>query len=149
MSSKKNNKVTEKLSILLADSYMLMLKTQNFHWNVTGVHFGALHTLFEDQYNEMFKAVDEIAERIRALGEKTPGSFAAFSKLSSIKEETGNPSAEQMIKKLLADHQTLAESCEAVINEADDVDDEGSEDLAVNRLRFHQKTAWMLKAHIS
>lgn len=147
--SKKNNKVTEKLGILLADSYMLMLKTQNFHWNVTGIHFSSLHKLFEEQYNELFAAIDDVAERIRALGDKAPGSFAAFSALSSIKEEKGNPSAEQMLKKLVADHQTLAETCESVINEADDVDDEGTEDMAIARLRFHQKAIWMLKAHLS
>lgn len=148
MSSKKNNKVTDKLAALLADTYILALKTQNYHWNVTGPQFASLHKLFEDQYGDLSAAVDDIAERIRALGEKAPGSFAAFAKLSSLKEEGGNPTAEQMIKKLLADHQTLAESCEAVINEADDVDDEGSEDLAIGRLRVHQKAAWMLKAHL-
>lgn len=149
MSSRKNNKVTEKLAVLLADTYMLTLKTQNYHWNVTGPNFASLHKLFEEQYNDLAEANDVIAERIRALGERTPGSFAAFSKLTSIKEETGNPSAEQMIKKLAADHQALVESCESVINEADDVDDEGSEDLAINRLRFHQKAIWMLKAHVA
>lgn len=149
MSSRKNNKVTDKLAVLLADTYMLTLKTQNYHWNVTGPNFSALHQLFEEQYNDMWAASDVIAERIRALGEKTPGSFAAFAKLTSIKEESGNPSAEQMLKKLAADHQALAESCESVMNEADDVDDEGTEDLAVERLRFHQKAVWMLKAHLA
>jgi starvation-inducible DNA-binding protein len=148
MASRKNNKVVEKLSVLLADTYVLTLKTQNYHWNVTGPNFIGLHKLLEEHYNDLFEANDVIAERIRALGEKAPGSFAVFSKLSSVKEETGNPSSDKILKNLAADHQTLAESCEAVINEADEVDDEVSEDLAINRLKFHQKAAWMLKAHL-
>jgi starvation-inducible DNA-binding protein len=148
MSGKKNHNVGGTLAKLLADSYLLGLKTQNYHWNVTGMSFGSLHALFETQYNDIAAAVDELAERIRALGEKAPGSFAAFSKLSSIKEETGNPGAEQMIKKLVADHETLAETCEAVIEAADEIDDEGTEDMAIARLKFHQKAVWMLKAHL-
>ena len=149
MTGKKNHNVSNTLATLLADSYLLALKTQNYHWNVTGMSFGPLHAMFESQYNDLAAAIDLIAERLRALGEKSPGSFAAFSELSSIKEETGNPNAAQMIKKLLADHETLAETCEKVIEAADEVDDEGTEDLAIDRLKFHQKTAWMLKSHLS
>ena len=89
--------IAEGLSRLLADSYTLYLKTHNYHWNVTGPMFNTLHTLFEQQYTELAMAVDEIAERIRALGVLAPGSYAAFGELTSISEETGHPSAEDMI----------------------------------------------------
>ncbi|MEO0580484.1 MAG: Dps family protein, partial [Pseudomonadota bacterium] len=93
--------IAEGLSRLLADSYTAYLKTHNFHWNVTGPMFSTLHTLFETQYTELATAVDEIAERIRALGVNAPGSYAAFGRLSSIDEEEGFPNAEEMIRQLV------------------------------------------------
>src|SRR5262249_24368517 len=124
MSKKSNHQVVAALSQLLADSYFLQLKTQNYHWNVTGPQFGELHKLFEEQYTDIAAAVDDVAERLRALGEKTPGSFAAFSKISRIKEETGDPDAKTMLKNLANDNETLAGSCEAVIKASQEIGDE-------------------------
>lgn len=149
MSKKTNAAVVESLSKLLADSYVLLLKTQNYHWNVKGPHFGALHILFEGQYNELFKAIDEVAERIRALDAPTPGSFAAFKDVATIKEETGSQNAEQMLKNLANDNDTLAETAEAVIKAAEEVGDDATADMAIARVQLHQKNAWMLKSHLA
>jgi len=147
--SDKNHQVVKNLSVLLADTYLLMLKTQNYHWNVTGPHFGALHTLFQGQYEELFAAADELAERLRALGEKAPGSLADFSRLSKVKEETGHPAANDMIQNLADDHETLAADADAVLKAATEVGDDATGDLAIERIQAHQKAAWMLKAHLS
>jgi len=146
--SDKNHQVVKTLSVLLADSYLLMLKTHNYHWNVTGPHFSGLHTMFQGQYEELFAAVDEMAERLRALGEKAPGSFADFTKLSKLKEETGHPAANDMIQNLADDHETLAADADALLKAATEVGDDATGDLAVQRLHLHQKTVWMLKAHL-
>jgi len=143
-----NSSVVEPLSRLLADSYTLYLKTHNYHWNVTGPMFNTLHTLFETQYTELALAVDEIAERIRALGEFAPGSYSAFGALASIKEETGRPAATQMIENLVADHTTLVESAKRVIAAAEKASDQASADLATRRVEIHQKNAWMLRSHL-
>lgn len=143
-----NHEVVESLNKFLANSYILMLKTQNYHWNVTGPHFSALHVMFENQYNDLFQAIDVIAERIRALGHRAPGNFTIFSQLATVKEETAAPNANEMLQALAHDHQTLVDSAEAVIKAAQEVDDEGSADLAVNRLREHQKNIWMIKSHL-
>jgi len=147
--SDKNHQVVKTLSVLLADSYLLMLKTHNYHWNVTGPHFGALHTMFQGQYEELFAAVDEVAERLRALGEKAPGSFADFVKLSKLKEETGHPAANDMIQNLADDHETLAADADAVLKAASEIGDDATGDLAIERIQLHQKTVWMLKAHLA
>jgi len=140
--------VVEALAVLLADTYTLYLKTQNYHWNVTGPHFGQLHTLFQTQYEELALANDLLAERIRALGEKAPGSYSAFAKLSSIREETNSPSATQMLKNLVKDHETLAASAGAVLKAAEAASDEPTLDMAIQRMDVHQKTRWMLAAHL-
>lgn len=140
--------VAKHLSRLLADSYVLFLKTQNYHWNVKGPYFGTLHLLFETQYQDLFAAIDEMAERLRALDVAAPGSFTAFSKLTDIKEETGNPDAKQMLKTLVADHETLIKTIQGLIDAADDADDDATEDLAISRMQVHQKHHWMLKAHL-
>lgn len=143
-----NHEVVESLNKFLANSYVLMLKTQNYHWNVTGPQFSSLHLLFEGQYNDLFQAVDVIAERIRALGHRAPGNFTIFAQLATVKEETAATSANEMLKSLAQDNQTVVDSAEAVIKAAQEVDDEGSADLAINRLREHQKAIWMLKSHL-
>ena len=148
MTRGKNHKVIENLSRLLADSYVLTLKTQNYHWNVTGPHFAALHAMFEEQYNALAAANDEIAERIRALGEPAPGSFVAFAKLATITEETGAPDARAMVKNLAADHNTAADTASALLKAAQEVGDEASADIAIGRIQAHQKTAWMLNASV-
>lgn len=140
--------VVEHLSKLLATSYILYLKTQNYHWNVTGPMFTTLHTLFETQYTELAAAIDEIAERIRALDAKTPGSFAAFAKLSPVKEETGQPTADKMIRKLVADQGAIDKIAHDLFDAADAVEDQATADLATRRLDVHQKNAWMLRSHL-
>ncbi len=147
--SNKNHNVVQSLSVLLADSYVLQLKTQNYHWNVTGPHFSALHVMFQAQYEALFATVDDLAERLRALGEKAPGSFAAFATLAQLKEETGNPDAMTMVKNLANDHETLAADADAVLKAATEVGDDATGDLAIARMQAHQKTAWMLKAHLA
>lgn len=134
------------LSRLLADTYTTYLKTHNFHWNVTGPMFSTLHTLFETQYTELATAVDEIAERIRALGIKAPGSYAAFSTLSQIPEETGNPAAEAMIKQLVEAQETITRTARETMQLAADANDESSADLLTQRMQVHEKNAWMLRS---
>lgn len=140
--------VVEQLSKLLASSYILYLKTQNYHWNVTGPMFTTLHALFETQYTELAAAIDEIAERIRALDAKAPGSFAAFAKLSPVKEETGQPTADKMIRKLVADQGAIDKIAHDLFDAADAVEDQATADLATRRLDVHQKNAWMLRSHL-
>jgi starvation-inducible DNA-binding protein len=149
MASKpKRYDVAEALSRLLADSYTLYLKTHNFHWNVTGPMFTTLHTLFETQYNEYALAVDEIAERIRALGCPAPGTYTEFAQLAKVKEAKGVPKATAMIQQLVADQATVAESARAVVAAAEAAGDAASADLATRRIDVHEKNAWMLRSHI-
>lgn len=140
--------VAEKLSRLLADSYTLYLKTHNYHWNVTGRMFQTLHTLFEAQYTELAVAVDDLAERIRALGERAPGSYKEFAKLSTVKDAEGTPKADAMIEDLAADHETISRTAMDVFKEAGKYSDEATISLVTARLEVHQKAAWMLRAHL-
>ena len=148
MTTKPNQAVVEALSALLATSYTLYLKTHNYHWNVTGPMFTTLHTLFETQYTELALAVDQIAERIRAVGAFAPGSYAAFAKLTSVEEETGRPEAKEMIRVLVSDQEAVAESARRVIAAAEAIRDQASVDLATRRLDVHEKNAWMLRSHL-
>lgn len=143
-----NQAVVTALEKLLASSYTLYLKTHNYHWNVTGPMFTTLHTLFETQYAELALAVDEIAERIRALGAFAPGSYAAFAKLSAVQEATDRPEATEMIRTLTADQALIAAAARAVIQAADAAGDQASADLATRRLDIHEKNAWMLRSHL-
>lgn len=145
----KRKEIAEGLSRLLADSYLLFLKTHNYHWNVTGPMFQALHTMFEAQYTELFTAVDEIAERIRSLGEFAPGSFQEFQKISQIKEETKHPSAEEMIKNLVLGQEAVTKTAREIIKIADEASDEPTVDLLTQRMQIHEKNAWMLRSLIS
>lgn len=148
MTERSNNAVVEALSSLLASSYTLYLKTHNYHWNVTGPMFTTLHTLFEMEYTELATAVDEIAERIRTLGARAPGSYSEFAKLSKVKEETGRPDAKAMIQTLVGDQGTIASSARKVIEIAEAANDQASVDLATRRLNVHEKNAWMLRSHL-
>lgn len=141
--------IAEGLSRLLADTYTLYLKTHNFHWNVTGPMFNSLHLMFETQYTELAVAVDEIAERIRALGVAAPGSYAKFSELTVLEEEAGVPSAEDMIKQLVKDQEAVVRTARSVIPLAEKANDEPSADLLTQRMQVHEKTAWMLRSLIS
>lgn len=146
--SEQKEAVIEALSVLLASSYTLYLKTHNYHWNVTGPMFTTLHTLFETQYTELALAVDEIAERIRTQGAFAPGSYSAFARLSTIQEETGHPEAKEMIRNLVADQHAVAEAARRVIEAAEAVRDQATGDLATRRLDVHEKNAWMLRSHL-
>ena len=139
-------KIAQGLARLLADTYTLYLKTHNFHWNVTGPMFQTLHLMFETQYNELALAVDLIAERIRALGFPAPGTYAEFTKLSSIKEPKGVPDAEAMIRELVAGQESVVKTARSVFPLVDKVNDEPSADLLTQRMQVHEKTAWMLRS---
>jgi starvation-inducible DNA-binding protein len=134
------------LSRLLADSYTLYLKTHNFHWNVEGPMFNALHQMFMDQYTELWNALDLIAERIRALGAYAPGSHKKYSALASIEESEETLSANAMIKALLEGHEAVARTIRSVFPLAESAGDESTLDLLTQRLQLHEKTAWMLRA---
>lgn len=139
-------KVAEGLSHLLADSYTLYLQTHNFHWNVTGPQFRELHLMFEEHYTELAEAVDDIAERIRTLDVPAPGTYKAFSSLSSITEVDGVPSGAEMVDILTQGHEAVVKTCRKVVKTAQDADDESTVALASDRMRVHEKTAWMLRA---
>jgi len=141
-------KTVESLKTLLASSYTLYLKTHNFHWNVTGPMFTTLHNLFMTQYSELALAVDEIAERIRTLGQPAPGSYSDFAKLTKIKEETAYPKAADMIKQLVEDQEIIVGICRDLIAASEEAKDQASADLATRRMEVHQKNAWMLRVHL-
>ncbi|TXK62632.1 DNA starvation/stationary phase protection protein [Alkalisalibacterium limincola] len=146
---KDRKKIADGLSHFLADSYTLYLKTHNFHWNVTGPMFNTLHTMFETQYTEQWTALDEIAERIRALGFNAPGSYAQFVKLSSIKEEPGVPEApewKEMVRQLVVGNEAVCRTARGVLKTADEASDDPSVDLLTQRLQTHEKYAWMLRS---
>jgi starvation-inducible DNA-binding protein len=134
------------LAHLLADTYTLYVKTHNFHWNVTGPMFQTLHIMFEGQYQALAEAVDVIAERIRALGHPAPASFAQFSELTTIDEETGVPEAKEMIRQLLLGHEAVVRTARAVFASADSLGDQVTVDLLTERMQVHEKTAWMLRS---
>ncbi|MCA8960339.1 MAG: DNA starvation/stationary phase protection protein [Planctomycetes bacterium] len=140
--------VAQALEVLLADSYTLYQKSHSYHWNVTGPMFTTLHTLFEQQYTELAIAIDEIAERIRSLGFPAPGSFTQFMERSSVKEDTAVPSAIDMVRQLVADHEAVAESARKVIHAGEAANDDASVDLGVRRIDVHEKSAWMLRSHL-
>ena len=146
---KTRKQIADGLARLLADTYTLYLKTHNFHWNVTGPMFNTLHLMFETQYNELALAVDLIAERIRALDFPAPGSYAQFSKLSSIPEETGTPSAKEMIKQLVDGQEAVVRTARALFPVVNAADDQPTADLLTQRMQLHEKNAWMLRSLLS
>jgi starvation-inducible DNA-binding protein len=134
------------LSKLLADTYSLYLKTHNFHWNVTGPMFQTLHLMFETQYNELALAVDIIAERIRSLGLPAPGTYSEFARLSSIRETSGVPKAEEMVQILVEGQEAIVRTARSVFPVAENASDEATADLLTQRIQLHEKTAWMLRS---
>lgn len=138
--------IADGLKRLLADSYSLYLQTHNFHWNVTGPQFRELHLMFEEHYTELATAVDEIAERIRTLDVAAPGTYKAFAELSSIKEVDGVPAAKEMVAILTRGHEQVVKTCREVLAPAQEADDESTAALVSDRMRVHEKTAWMLRA---
>mgnify|MGYP001563122260 FL=1 len=134
------------LSRLLADSYTLYLKTPNYHWNVTGPQFNTRPQMFEGQYTELAAAVDEIAERIRALGVRAPGSYSAYSELTRIEEGSGEESADEMIRQLAVGQETIVRTARDAFPAADKASDEPTADLLTQRMQIHEKNAWMLRS---
>jgi starvation-inducible DNA-binding protein len=148
MKNDESREIVRSAAKLLADSYALYLKTHNYHWNVTGPMFNTLHTMFQDQYEELALAVDDVAERIRTLGSYAPGSFREFGELSSLEEATEGTSAVEMIKLLAADQIKVAESAKKLGEVAEAAGDDVTADLAIRRQDIHQKNAWMLRSHL-
>jgi len=142
--SKEN--VIEKLKILLADTYALYLKTQNYHWNVEGVNFKPLHLLFEEQYTDLTMAVDDIAERIRTLGDKAPGTFSAYNTMKTIEDGNENADAATMVKELSEDQENIIKSLKNVLSEAQKSEDEVTIGMIVDRIAVHEKNGWMLRS---
>ena len=138
--------ITDGLKRLLADSYTLYLQTHNFHWNVTGPQFRELHLMFEEHYTELAVAVDDIAERIRTLDVAAPGTYKEFAELSSIKETKGVPAAKKMVETLTRGHEQVVKTCRNVLTPAQKAGDESTVALVSDRMRVHEKTAWMLRA---
>lgn len=137
------------LSALLADEVLLYTKTRNYHWNVRGPHFNDLHKLFDEQYAQLNGVVDEVAERIRALGFSSPGTLAEFQKLARLKEKPGDaPDASGMLKNLLLDHEAVSRSLRADIEAAEGHHDPATADFLTGLLGQHEKTAWMLRASL-
>lgn len=143
---KDREQLAQKLSKSLADTYTLYLKTQGFHWNVAGPLFYSLHKMTEEQYQDLFEAVDEIAERIRAIGFPAPASYTQFSELTDIKESTSVPTAEEMIQQLAQDNETCARYMREAALEADKVDDIFTNDMLTARIGQHEENTWMLRA---
>jgi len=149
MGANSNKAVIDGLSRVLADSYTLYIKTHGHHWNVEGPNFPALHAMFEEQYTELAEAVDQIAERIRALGAKAPAGYAAFSALTEIPESGTDMNADGMVADLLSGHEAVATSAQAALDAAKQAGDEVSVDIMVQRKTVHDKTAWMLRSTLA
>lgn len=146
LDEKSREEIAKGLSRLLADTYTLYLKTHNFHWNVTGPMFQTLHVMFEGQYDELALAVDAIAERIRSLGVKAPGSYAEFTKLTVIKESLADLSATQMIADLVLGQEAVIRTAREMFSVVDESHDAPTADLLTQRMQIHEKTAWMLRS---
>ena len=139
--------IADGLSHLLADTYTLYLTTHNFHWNVTGPMFNTLHTMFMEQYTELWNAVDPVAERIRSLGHGAPGSDRQFGQLTSLKDVPASPpKAMEMVRILVEGHEAVARTARSIFPLADRANDEPTADLLTQRLAVHEQTAWMLRS---
>ncbi len=149
MSDKARKNIAAGVSKLLADSYMLYIKTHNYHWNVEGPMFNTLHIMFMEQYTELWNALDDIAERIRALGEYAPGTYREFSAITSIVESEKVPKAEKMIEDLLKGHEIVTQTARGLYLFAEEGNDEVTMDLLTQRMQVHEKTAWMLRSLLS
>lgn len=138
------SEVFNQLSIIMADTYALYLKTQNYHWHVRGPQFKGLHQLFEEQYKELAEAVDTIAERIRTIGYNVPATFKEFEALKRIKDGNPNISANQMVSELAHDHDALVKDLNQAIVLTQEENDEGTVNLLSDRIEAHEKARWML-----
>lgn len=147
--SASTSNVIDALAHLLADTYLLYLKTQNFHWNVAGPHFISMHKLFEEQYESLSDATDVLAERIRALDAQAPGSFSEFLKLASLDEACEETTAEDMVASLLKDHEAMSAAITRMFDIMEDDGDEVTMDILIARKTEHDKTIWMLRSTLS
>ena len=143
-----NNPVAESLKKVLASSYILSLKMQNYHWNVKGPHFKQLHDLFGEQYNELNTAIDDIAERIRALGTNAPANYSTYQSLSEIKDGKEDQDSVSMVKDLANDQKKIVDDLNIAIEVAQKAGDESTADLAIGRITAHEKNRWMLVSSI-
>jgi starvation-inducible DNA-binding protein len=141
--------VADGLRRLLADTYMLYLKTQNYHWNVTGPMFPSLHLLFEQHYRELALAIDLIAEQLRALQVFAPASYREFARLATIAEDDDRPDATEMLTRLVAGHEAVTRTASEVVPDAGRVHDQPTQDLLSQRMQSHEKAAWMLRSTLS
>ena len=146
ISAKDRAAIAKGLSRLLADTYVLYLKTHSFHWNVEGPMFQTLHLMFMGQYTETWNAIDPIAERIRSLGHYAPGSYKQYVKLATVKEADGVPRAEKMVAELIEGQEAVARTARSVLPVADAANDQPTLDLLTQRLDIHEKNAWMLRS---
>ncbi|MBL6664230.1 MAG: DNA starvation/stationary phase protection protein [Rickettsiales bacterium] len=144
----RNHKTIECLEKTLANSYALALKLQNYHWNVEGKQFKALHEMFEDQYNELFGAIDEIAERIRALGSKVEGTLGEFFKESELKKANKDFDSNLMVQDLADGHEFIAKQLQEFVKTAQAEGDEATADMFIARIKTHEKAAWMLRSSL-
>ena len=138
------SELMNKLSVILADTYAIYLKTQNYHWHVKGPQFRALHGLFESQYLALAEAVDEIAERILIKGHNAPATFKEYDQLKTIKDGDSNNAANDMVIELANDHSALLKDLNAAMDMAQDANDEATVNLLSNRIEAHEKSRWML-----
>ncbi|MEF3193006.1 MAG: DNA starvation/stationary phase protection protein [Halothiobacillaceae bacterium] len=146
LDDKQRQAIAGGLSRLLADSYSLFLMTHNFHWNVVGPQFNALHTMFETQYTELFTGIDEIAERIRSLGEPAPGTFKQFEKLASFGIPEGMLDAHSMLIELVKGQEAVVRTARDILPVAEEANDQPTIDLLTRRMETHEKNAWMLRS---
>lgn len=147
-SETQNTPVRDALRLVLADSYALLGLTHLCHWNVEGPSFFALHQAFEEQYTELFGAIDEIAERIRAIGGYAPGGLNAFARMAQIEEVAENASASVMVQALGAAHRKVIKDAVAARKVAGETGDAETEDLMIARIQVHEKTLWMLESFL-
>ncbi|WP_158770400.1 Dps family protein [Paraglaciecola sp. L1A13] len=140
------NDCAKALSSVLADTYVLYLKTHNFHWNVEGPNFRPLHLMFEEQYQDLWASLDVIAERIRALGAYAPGTYAKFAALATIKENQDIPKANGMLSELAKDNESIIATLVEAIQVAQNAGDEPSAGLLIDRQTVHEKAAWMMRS---
>jgi starvation-inducible DNA-binding protein len=138
--------ISEGLSALLADTYTLYLKTQGYHWNVTGPMFRNLHLMFEEEYIDLRDAADLLAERILALGHPAPASYTEFTRLATVPDEEGVPEAMEMVRRLVDGHEAVIRTAREVVSKAEEASDVATADLVTSRIEVHEKTAWMLRA---
>jgi starvation-inducible DNA-binding protein len=142
------NQVAKALTDVLSDTYLVYMKTHAYHWNVEGPHFAQLHNLFEEQYTDMWTAIDEIAERIRELREYAPSSYGQMAQLSNIKEESGVPDARQMVANLVEDNETLVNTLKVAVKAAEENGDDATADMMIARTQIHEKYIWMMRSFL-